>query len=201
MAAGYSQHFTLADIFNNKSLRSLIPLVNYKEKTDEEGKTHRTTSMRSIGRFVYDKSVQAARPFYEPLEAHKAGNTIIISGKPVSGQEDAVEAIYGALVASKYIMELTVNNADMIRDALKEAEREKPAPKLYLKQVSMEQIKAALRTKKGRDALMQDILQNVFYSPDYAKTQGKYGVENIGVGNHFTYEQNRARWERKVGAL
>lgn len=199
MAAGYSQHFTLADIFNNKSLRSLIPLVNYRETVDKDGKTHRTTHIRSISRFVYDKSVQAARPYYEPLEAHKEGNTIIISGTPVSGQEDAVEAIYGALVANKFIMELTVNNSDMIRDALKEGERTKPAPKLYLRQVSMEQIKAALGTKKGREALLQDIMQNLYYSPEYAKTQEKYGVQGIQT-NSFSYERNRARWARKVGA-
>ena len=199
MAGGYSQHFTLADIFNNKSLRSLIPLVNYKEKTDETGKTHRTTSMRTIGRFVYDKSIQAARPYYEPLQPHKAGDTIIISGTLVGGQDDAVEAIYGALVANKSLMELTVNNADMIRDALKEAERTKPAPKLYLKEVSMEQIKAACRTERGRKAFMQEVMQNLYYSPDYAKTQGKYGVQGIQT-NTFSYERNRARWARKVGA-
>lgn len=199
MAGGYSQHFTLLDIFNNKSLRSLIPLVNYKEKTDEQGKTHRTTSMRSIARFVYDKSVQAARPFYDPLEAHKMVDTIIISGNLVSGQDDAVEAVYGALVANKFAMELIVNNADMIRDALKEAERTKPSPKLYLKEVSMEQIKAACRTKRGREAFLQEVMQNLYYSPDYAKTQEKYGVEGIQT-NTFSYERNRARWARKVGA-
>lgn len=199
MAAGYSQHFSLLDIFNNKSLRSLIPLVNYKEKTDEQGETHRTTSMRSIARFVYDKSVQAARPFYDPLDAHKMGDTISISGNLVSGQDDAVEAVYGALVANKFAMELIVNNADMIRDALKEAERTKPSPKLYLKEVSMEQIKAACRTKRGREAFLQEVMQNLYYSPDYARTQERYGVQGIQT-NSFSYERNRARWARKVGA-
>lgn len=199
MAAGYSQHFTLADIFNNKSLRSLIPLVNYRETVDKDGKTHRTTHIRSISRFVYDKSVQAARPFYDPLQPSKMGDTIIISGNLISGQDDAVEAIYGALVANKFIMELTVNNSDMIRDALKEGERTKPAPKLYLKEVSMEQIKAACRTKRGREAFLQEVMQNLYYSPDYAKTQEKYGVEGIQT-NTYSYERNRARWARKVGA-
>ena len=198
MAGGYSQHFSLAEIFNNKALRSLIPLVNYKERTDEKGKLHQSTHVRSIARFVYDKSVQAARPFYDPLEAHKEGDTIIISGNLISGHDDAVEAIYGALVANKYIMELTANNADMIRDAIKEAERTKPAPKVYLKEVSIEQIKAVCRTKRGRDAFMQEVMQNLYYSPDYAKTQEKYGVQGIKV-NTFSYERNRRAWERRVG--
>lgn len=199
MAGGYSQHFTLADIFNNKALRSLIPLVNYRETVDKDGKTHRTTRIRSISRFVYDKSVQAARPFYDPLQPSKMGDTIIISGNLISGQDDAVEAIYGALVANKSLMELTVNNADMIRDALKEGERTKPAPKLYLKEVSMEQIKAACRTERGREAFMQEVMQNLYYSPDYTKTQEKYGVQGIQT-NTFSYEINRSRWARKVGA-
>lgn len=199
MAGGYSRHFTLLDIFNNKKLRSKLPLVNYKEREDENGKVHRTTAMKTISRFVYDKSVSAARPFYEPLTPHKAGDTILIEGKLVGDHNGALETIYAALVASKFLMELTVNNADMVRAALKEAERTKPAPKLYLKQTSMEQIEGL--NKKGLQAFMQDVMQNLFYSDDYQKTQQKYGVEKIGVGNHFTYEQNKARWERKVGAI
>ena len=198
MAAGYSQHFTLADIFNNKELRNYLPLVNYKEVTDATGKTHRTTNMKTIGRFVYDKSVQAARPFYEPLTPHKMGDTIIIEGKLVGGHDEAVEAIYANLLANKFLMELTVNNADMIRSAIKEAERTKPAPKLYLKEVSMEQIKASCRTKRGRTAFMQEVMQNLYYSSDYARTQEKYGVMGIQT-NTYSYERNRRAWERKVG--
>lgn len=198
MAGGYSQHFSLAEIFNNKALRSLIPLVNYKEKTDDAGKTHRTTNIRSLARFVYDKSIQAARPYYEPLKPHKSGNTIVIGGNIVGGHDEAVEAVYAHLVANTFLMELTVNNADMIRSALKEAEMTKPAPKLYLKEQSMEQIKAVLRTRRGREAFMQEVMQNVYYSGDYAKTQEKYGVGDIKV-NSFSYERNKAIWERKVG--
>lgn len=198
MAGGYSQHFTLQDIFNNKKLRKLFPLVNYKETEDDEGKTHRTTRMKTLSRFVYDKSVSAARPFYDPLVPHKAGDTIIIGGNLVEGQDDAVEAIYAALVAAKPLMDMTVNNADMIRSALKEGAKGGNLHKLYLRQVTMEQIEAL--DEKGAKRFMQDVMENLFFSDDYPMTKKKYGVESMGFGRG-SYEQNKARWERKVGAL
>ena len=196
--AGYSQHFTLADIFNNKKLADKLPLVNYKERTTGDLKISRTTSMKTLASFVYEKSVTVARPFYEPLKARKSGDLIVLGGNLVGDQNEAVEAVYAALVASKSLMELTVNNMEMVRSALKEGERTKPAPKLYLKYNSMAQIEGL--DKKGIKALMQDIMENLYYSDDYGKTQDKFGVRDRRV-NLFSYERNKARWERKVGAL
>lgn len=151
--------------------------------------------MKTISRFVYDKSVSAARPFYEPLKPHKAGNLIVIGGNLVGDQNEAVEAIYARLLGEKAIMEMTANNAEMIRSAVKEAERDGNPPKLYLKQVTMEQIESL--DKKGVKALIQDIMQNIFYSGNYPKTEKKFGVENLTKN----YERDKARWARKVGAI
>lgn len=198
MAAGYTQKFTLADIFNNYKLKNKLPLIHYKETVDEKGAMHRTTSLKSISRFVYDKAVYVAMPFYNPLKPKKSGNTIILGGNLIEGHSEAVDAVYRAILASKSVLEYTNNYAPLIRDAIKEGEREKPAPKLYLKQTSIEQI-AAL-DKKGIDAFMKDVLQNVMYG-DFPKTQKSYGIEDMSVGNHFSYEQNKARWKTKVGDL
>ena len=198
MAGGYSRHFTLADIFNNKKLADKLPLVNYKERTTGDLKTSRTTSMKTLSAFVYEKSVIAATPFYEPLKAQKSGDIIVLGGNLVGDRNEAVEAVYGALVASKFLMEFTVNNMEMIRSALKEGERTKPAPKLYLKYNSMAQIEGL--DKKGLKTLMQDIMENLYYSDDYGKTQEKFGVRNRVI-NLFSYERNKERWARKVGVL
>lgn len=197
MAAGYSQIFTLAQIFNNKELKDLIPLVNYKETQDDEGKIHRTTKMKSVSRLVYEKSISAARPYYKPLIHHKMGNSISISGTLIGELDGPVEAIYQTLLGSVGMLEMTVNNADIIRSALKEGERGHNAPKLYLREKTMAQIKAL--DKKGIERFMQDVMENIFYG-DFPETQKKFAVSNIRVGNMFTYAQNRGIWQIKVGA-
>ena len=200
MAGGYTQTFTLAEIFNAKELRGLLPLVNYKEREDEQGKTHRTTNLRSVGRVVYDNSVAAARRFYEPLVPHKLGDLIMLGGNLVENQDDCVEAVYQRLLGAKTLLEFTANNADMIRAAVKEGERNHDAPKLWLREKSIAQIKAQLKSRRGKLQFMNDIMQNLYYG-DYPLTQKKFGVSDIGIGNHRTYEENRARWARKVGDI
>ena len=200
MAGGYTQTFTLAEIFNAKELRGLLPLVNYKEREDEQGKTHRTTNLRSVGRVVYDNSVAAARRSYEPLVAHKLGNLITLGGNLVENQDDCVEAVYQRLLGAQTLLEFTANNADMIRAAVKEGERNHDAPKLWLREKSIAQVKAALQTRRGKLQFMNDIMQNLYYG-NYPQTQKKFGVSDIDIGNHHSYEENKLRWERKVGEI
>ena len=200
MAGGYTQSFTLAQIFNAKELRGLLPLVNYKEREDEQGKTHRTTNIRTVGRVVYDNSVAPARRFYDPLVPHKLGNLITLGGNLVENQDDCVEAVYQRLLGAQTLLEFTANNAEMIRSAVKEGERNHDAPKLWLREKSMAQIKAALQSRRGKVRFMNDIMKNLYYG-NYPQTQKKFGIAAIDIGNHRSYEQNRERWQRKVGEI
>ena len=78
MANGYSQIFTLKDIFNNKKLKDKLPLVNYKEKELENGKISQRTNAKTINRFIFDTATSAAGIFLMVL------GTIILaySSKP-----------------------------------------------------------------------------------------------------------------------
>lgn len=201
MANRFSQNFTLADIFNNKALRDKIPLINYKEKELENGRVSRRTNAKTVNRQVYDTAKSAARPFYKPMIATQSGNTLIIGGELVGELDNAVDAVYEALRARKQIILWTANNADMIRDALKESEKNRRnnglSSKLYLRVQSMQQIEGMSRPQI--QALMTDIMENIFYGDDFPATQKKWNVQNIKVNSKFTYEQRRDRWRQKVG--
>lgn len=201
MANRFSQNFTLADIFNNKKLRDKIPLINYKEKELENGKISRRTNAKTVNRQVYDTAKSAARPFYKPMIATQSGDTLIIGGELVGELDNAVDAVYEALRARKQIILWTANNADMIRDALKESEKNRRnnglSSKLYLRVQSMQQIEGMSRPQI--QALMTDIMENIFYGDDFPATQKKWAVQNINVDSKFTYEQRREKWRQKVG--
>lgn len=205
MATRFSQIFTLKDIFNNKKLAGKIPLINYREREREDGKTTVRTSPKSVPRLVYDTSVKAARPYYKPLNSSKSGDTIIIDGILVGDHDAAVNAVYEALVAQKQIMKWTVNNADMIRDALKEGEKNARlygiSSKLYLRAQSMQEIEEM--SKRQIQALMTDIMENIVYGDDFPKTKKKWGVENFDAipqrGRLLDYGQLRQMWKNKVG--
>lgn len=205
MATRFSQIFTLKDIFNNKKLAGKIPLINYREREREDGKTMVRTSPKSVPRLVYDTSVKAARPYYKPLNPSKSGDTIIIDGTLVGDYDAAVNAVYEALVAQKQIMKWTVNNADMIRDALKEGEKNARlygiSSKLYLRAQSMQEIEGM--SKRQIQALMTDIMENIVYGDDFPKTKKKWGVENFDAipqrGRLLDYNQLRQMWKNKVG--
>lgn len=207
MATQFSQIFTLADIFNNKKLAGKIPLINYRERTRDDGKTIVRTSAKTVPHLVYDTSVNAARPFYKPLNPSKAGDTIIIDGNLAGDHEAAVDAVYRALEAQTTVMKWTVNNADMIRDALKEGEKNArrygTVPKLYLRAQSMQEIEGMNR--RQIQALMSDIMENIVYGDDFPATKAKWDAEGITTnpqrGQMLTYEQRRARWKIKVGDL
>lgn len=201
MAGRYSQVFTLTDIFNNKALKGKIPLINYKEKTLPNGKISRTTSLKSINRLVFDTAESSARPFYKPIKTQRQGNIMIIGGKLVGDHNSAVDAVYNALLAQKPVMSYTVNNAQMIRTALKEAEKNKRKygidTKLYLRAQSMEEIQGM--TKRQIQWLLSNIMENIFYSDNFPETQKKYGVENAFVQGPYNYEQRKKLWKDKVG--
>lgn len=201
MAGRYSQNFTLTDIFNNKKLKDKIPLINYKEKELENGKISRRTNAKTVNRQVFDTATSAARPFYKPIKTSRSGDTMIISGELVGDHDGAVDAVYNALQAKKSILIWTANNADMIRSALKEAEKNKRNrgidSKLYLRAQSMQQIEGM--SKQEIQALMENIMENIFYGDDFPETQKKYGVEKLEVKSKYNYDQRKLRWKFRVG--
>lgn len=191
MASRYSQQFTLKEIFNDKRLKGVFPLINYKEKEDEDGKTHRTTAMKTVGRLVFDTSVSSARPYYRPVIAHKAGGLIVIGGNLVEDLNDAENAVYEGLMGIKDLIGMTASNAGIIRSALKETERSGAPEKLYLREKSIQQI--ASLDRKGKMAFMREIMDNIFFG-NYPKTQKK-----INIANAYGYADEKAKWEKKVG--
>ena len=201
MATRYSQNFTLTDIFNNKRLKGKIPLINYKEIEREDGKVSRRTNAKTINRLVFDISTSAARPYYKPITTHRSGNIMVISGNLVGDHNAAVEAVYNALQSQKQVMSYTVNNADIIRSALKEAEKNKrnygADAKLYLRAQSMTEIEGM--TKREIQALIDNIMENIFYGSDFPETQKKYGVENLPVKSPYDYKQRQEQWKRRIG--
>lgn len=201
MSNRFSQIFTLTDIFNNKKLKDKLPLINYKEKELENGKISRRTNAKTVNRQVFDTATSAARPFYKPMITTRSGDTMIISGELVGSHDGAVEAVYNALLAKRSILIWTANNADMVRSALKEAEKNKRSgglgSKLYLRVQSMQQIEGM--SKREIQALMSDIMENIVYGDDFPMTQKKFAVDKISVDSPFNYEQRKIRWKFKVG--
>lgn len=203
MANRFSQNFTLLDIFNNKKLRNKIPLINYREKELENGKISRRTNAKTVNRQVFETAKSSARPFYTPMVASQSGDKLIIGGelRINSELEDVVDAVYNGLLAKKQILIFTANNADMIRDALKEAEKNRRnygiQCKLYLRVQSMQQIEGM--TEKQVAYLMNDIMENIVYSDDFPATQKKWNVQEMAVKSPYTYEQRKEQWQQKVG--
>ena len=197
MANRFSQNFTLTDIFNNKKLTDKIPLINYKEKELENGKISRRTNAKSVNRQVFDTATSAARPFYKPIKITRSGDLMIISGELVGDHDGAVDAVFNALQSKKSILIWTANNADMIRSALKEAEKNRRNfginSKLYLRVQSMQEIEGM--TKPQIQALMSDIMENIVYGDDFPETQKKYGVEKLSVKSPDAYNQRKLRWK------
>lgn len=202
MAGRYSQIFTLTDIFNNRKLKDKLPLINYKEKELENGKISRRTYAKTVNRQVFDTATSAARPFYQGMQTTRSGDIMVISGEMVGDHNSAVDAVYNSLMAKKSLLIWTANNADMIRDALKEAERDKrqrgSTPKLYLRVQSMQEIEGM--TNQQIQALMNNIMENIYYGDGFTETQKKYGVERLSVNSPYDYEQRKLRWKFRVGA-
>ena len=199
--ANYSQNFTLKDIFNNRNLRKKLPLINYREKTTEDGKTSVRTRIKSISSQVYEVSKSTARPFYRTFTPSKSGDLIILSGDLVGDHDGAVDAVYNALLAQKQIYTWTANYAYFLRDALKESEKNTRQYgiecKLYLRPKSMQEIEGM--TNRQIEALYNDIIENIIYGDNFPKTQKKWKVEQLQSNSPYSYEQRKTRWKNKVG--
>lgn len=198
MANKYSQIFTLKDIFNNPKLKNKIPLINYKEKETENGKISVRTNAKTVNRLVFDTATDAARPFYKPLNARRSGDTLVLGGELVANQDVCVDAVYWSLLRIRQTIGWTANNADMIRDALKESEKNKRErgidSKLFLRCQSMAEIEGMSRPQLQQ--LMNDIVENIVYGDNFPKTQKKWEVQKI---TDITYTLRKVRWKYKVG--
>ena len=201
MANRFTQTFSLTDIFNNKKLKNKIPLINYKEKELENGKISYRTNAKTVNRQVFDTATSTARPFYKPIKTTRSGDIMIIGGELVGEHDAVVDAVYNALLAKRMILIWTANNADMIRSALKEAEKNKRNfgidTKLYLRVQSMQEIEGM--STRQLEGLMNNIMENIFYGDDFPQTQKKYGVDKIMVNSPYDYNQRKLRWKYKVG--
>lgn len=199
----YSQVFSLKDLFNNPALKNKLPFVNYKEKELDTGKISVRTGLKTVNRQVFDTSTSAARPYYKPIKTIRSGNMMIIGGELVGDHDEAVDAVYNALLGQTQLLSFTANNANMIRDALKEAEKNKRQygidSKLYLRAQSITEIQGM--TQKQLGGLMQNIMENIVYGDNFPKTQSKYRVEDFEIGSPYNYEQRKLRWKFKVGDL
>lgn len=199
----FSQTFTLKDIFNNKNLKGKLPLINYREIEREDGKISVRTNAKTVNRFVFDTATSAARPFYKGIKTTRSGNIMEISGELIGDHDSAVNAVYNALQNSKSVLSYTANNADMIRSALKESEKNTRNyginSKLYLRCQSMAEIEGM--SKPQLFALMNDIMENIIYGDNFPKTQAKYKVEEMKLNTALDYKQRKIRWKYKVGDI
>lgn len=204
----YFQKFTLLDLFNNKELKDKLPYINYRRVVKINYGHGFTTSIKTDTQTIFSKvadiSTRSARPFYKPLKATRSVPTINIGGNLVGDQDDCVNAIYNAIVGQKTMLTLTANSADMIRDAIKESDtaflQNGKQSKLYLRVASIEEIKGM--SDKQIYNLMKDVMENIMYGDDFAKTQMKYGVKervDLIVKESAPYEIQQENWKRKVG--
>lgn len=210
MANGYSQRFTLTEIFNNKELKDVIPLVNYKEKEREDGKISTRTNMKSIKQLIVDASTKGARPYYKPLIVRRSQGSVVLTGKLVGDQDACVDAVYSSILAKRVFMIWTANNMDMVRSALKEAEANKKKTgidtKLFLRVNSIEEIKGM--NWREAQAFLNNVMENIYYSDNFPKTAKKFGVEEIqnniakSKAEHtLNYRSQKIRWKRRVGDM
>ena len=199
--ARFTQNFTLEDIFSNPKLKDKLPNITLKEKESEDGRVSVRTSAKSVNRQVFDTATSAAHPFYKPMLTRRMENTLIIGGELVGDHDAVVDAVYKAILSKRLLLLYTANNADMIRDAMKESAKNKryygTDTKLYLRAQSMMEIEGM--TNRQIQALLNDIMENLMYSDNFPKTQKKYDVASELT--NLDYANKRLRWKQKVGDL
>ena len=126
---------------------------------------------------------------------------MVIGGNLIGDQNAVVEAVYNTLLSQKQVMIYTVNNIDLIRSALKEAENNKRNfginTKLKLRVQSMQEIEGM--SKRQIQGLLNDIMENIFYGDNFPKTQKKYNIQNLAIKSPYNYNQRQERWKNKVG--
>ena len=202
MANRFTQNFTLRDIFSNKNLRKKLPYIDYKEKQTENGEVKQRTQVLTIRRQVFDTATASAKPYYSPLVTTKSENTLILDGNLVGDHNQAVDAVYNSLKGIRSEMVWTANNANIIRYAMKESERNKRNfgidTKLYLRTQSMQEIQGMSRPQL--QALMSDVMDNIVFGDNFPETQKKFEVDNL-IKSGYTYKQQVENWKQKVGAL
>lgn len=203
MANQYSQIFTLKDIFNNKKLEKKLPLVNYKEVVTKDGRTAQRTNITTIRKRVFDTATSVAKAYYSPLVAQRLENQLILDGNMTGDQDEAVNEIYTALKGIRSVLIWTANNANMVRYALKEAEKNKRNfgidSRLYLRTQSMQEIEGMSRSQL--QALLENVMENIVYGDNFPETQKKFAVDKVVGGGKYSYEDRVFNWKRKVGAL
>ncbi len=196
MANGYTQKFTLSDLFNNSALRRVLPQVNYKEITTEDGKVSKRTNMRSVNRIVFDTSESVAnRILKNVISARRQDNLEIIGEGDIARCSNE---IYLALMRAKGKIEFTANDMGLIRSALKQGMKQKATtgkePMLYLKAQSIMQIKT-MTTKQLRN-LLNDVMENIYFNGEFYDTQKKFDLPSrLGAD----YEQSKQKFDNKVG--
>lgn len=200
MSRVYKQNFSLKDILNNKKLKNVLPLVNYKETEREDGFISRTTKMKTVQRIINDSSVSAARVHYKPFKGRKSGPVITLSGtlRENASLRQVQFAVRDRLRADKHLIELTGTYGDVLRDALKESEKKGDGvnDKLFLRVGSMKEIESM--NKPQLKALMHNMLENVMYSDNFEKTQKKWNLEGTSVLGK-DYERNKMNFWRRPG--
>ena len=203
MANQWTQIFTVRDILSNKQLKGKMPYIQYKEKETETGEVSQRTQVLTVRKQVFDTATTSARPFYSPLVTQKTGDQLILEGNLTGDHDQAVDAVYTALKGIRAELIWTANTANILRYAMKETERNKRTfgidSKLYLRAQSMEQIQGMSMAQ--RQALLKDIVDNVYFGDDFPETQKKFRVDELVEGGIYNYKQEKENWKRKVGAL
>ncbi len=205
MANRYSQNFSLTDIFSNKALRGKLPYISYKEKEEDNGEIKQRTQVLTVRKQVFDNAISSAKPFYSPMSVTRAENTLVLDGNMIGDHEQAVDAVYNSIKGIRAELIWTANTANMLRSAMKEAEQNKRKygidTRLYLRVQSMQEIEGMSRQQL--QALLSDVVDNIYYGDNFPKTQKKYEVDTLtrwNTGGYHGYEQQKEIWKQKVGA-
>lgn len=203
MANRYSQNFSLTDIFSNKALSKKLPYISYKEKENENGEVKQRTQVLTVRKQVFDNAISSAKPFYSPMSVTRAENTLVLEGNMTGDHDQAVDAVYNSIKGIRAELIWTANTANMLRDAMKEAEQNKRKygidTKLYLRVQSMQEIEGMSRQQL--QALLSDVVDNIYYGDNFPKTQKKYEVDTLSLfRTKNNYEYNKEIWKQKVGA-
>ncbi|MDR1138316.1 MAG: hypothetical protein LBK70_00345 [Clostridiales bacterium] len=211
MGVGYSDKLTLAHIFNNKSLAKVLPIGDYKEKSNRKGKIDDKAQMRIIANQVMDIAKQSAVPYYSPLKVKWSNRSIVISGTLTKSYDGAYNAIFRAVDSKKRLLASLATNNELIRMAWLENKGKFPmfgddtvgqgqylrrvSPKLLLRAKSVADIKQ-MNDNELLD-IVNDIVDNIKYSGNYPQTVSQLGIRM----DTQQYRQAQAKWRKKVGLI
>ena len=203
MANRFTQNFTLTDIFSNKALRKKLPYISYKEKEEDNGEVKQRTQILTVRKQVFDNAISSAKPFYSPMSVTRAENMLILDGNMIGDHDQAVDAVYNSIKGIRAELIWTANTANMLRSAMKEAEQNRRKygidTRLYLRAQSMQEIEGMSRPQL--QALLNDVVDNIYYGDNFPKTQKKYGIDTLSLfRTKNNYEYNKEIWKQKVGA-